>query len=101
MAFSRQVWDRLYSASASASAIASSSIQLNKTRVPTSQKIKVSTTPSFVNDTTKHMKRQPQPLKLHPSLKPINENENKIPISTQKETENIPYPTKEQSEAFK
>ena len=55
----------------------------------------------FVNDTTKHMNRQPQPLELHPSLKPVNENENNILTSTQKETENIPYPTEEQVETFK
>ena len=38
---------------------------------------------------------------MYTSLKPVNENENEIVTSIQKETENIPYPTKEQGEAFK
>ena len=45
------------------------------------------------------MNRQPQPLGLHPGFKLVNEDENNILTSTQKETENIPC--KEQDEAFK
>ena len=85
--------------SASTSASASSSKQLHKVRAPTPYKIKVSTNSRFANDTAKYLSRQPQSLGLHPGFKLVNENENNILTSTQKETENIPC--KEQDEAFK